>query len=208
MPLSRFPDKPLTSAVAVLDVLKRGDWLAQYKFDGWRAVVETGEADDGSDWRFTSRHNKPLPVSADLRRDLGRWSRAAWGHCPPHTLFDGEWMARRAGNALGEERLWLFDVLRFGRDDWQLGRTAEQRFDALLLHAPAPLIVPYTFWRDDDEPSYRAMFDASKADPRTEGIVLKRRSSTYIGSTRGCADNPGWMKVKWRDGSDGLKRIA
>ena len=42
--------------------------------------------------------------------------------------------------------------------------------------------------------------------PLTEGVVLKRTDSRLIGSTRGCEDNRGWLKVKWRDGSASCTR--
>ncbi len=79
--LTRFPDKPLASSVAVLPSLRDGQWLAEFKYDGWRVWIEVG-------------------------------------------------------------------------------------------------------------------------------VVLKRVDGRYIGSARGCCQNPAWLKVKWRDGAGGNKRIA
>ena len=107
-----------------------------------------------------------------------------------------------AGHARGEERVWLFDLLRVGPAGWRLGSGALERFDALRATAPAGLIVPHAL------AGYEAFFESSKLDPCTEGVVLKRVDSRYIGSARACRDNPAWLKVKWRDGAGGNKRIA
>ena len=202
--LTRFPDKPLASSVAVLPSLRDGQWLAEFKYDGWRVWIEVGAADDGSDWRYTTRRDKPCPVSRPLRQDVARQLAAGPANVlpPPGTIFDAEWMARRAGHARGEERVWLFDLLRVGPAGWRLGSGALERFDALRATAPAGLIVPHTL------AGYGAFFESSKLDPCTEGVVLKRVDSRYIGSARGCCQNPAWLKVKWRDGAGGNKRIA
>ena len=202
--LTRYPDKPLASSAAVLPSLRDGEWLAQFKYDGWRVWVEVGDdAGGGSDWRYTTRHGRPCPVSPGLRREVARlFAVAPAGPPAAGTIFDGEWMARRAGHARGEERVWLFDLLRVGPLAWRLGSGAMERFDALRATAPAGLIVPHAVG------GYEAFFASSKLDPCAEGVVLKGVDSRYVGSARACRVNPAWLKVKWRDGAGGNKPIA
>ncbi len=191
MPIERYPDKPVRSTPAVFPSLVRGEWLGQLKYDGWRTLIERTAAG----CTYTSREGKPIPVSAAVRAAPD----AALAHLPERTILDGEWMARRAG--VVDERFWLFDVMRHGRT-WVVSLPTEARFEMLGSAVPHGLVVPFT--RND----YAGLFDQSKLDPACEGIVLKRADSVHIASVRGCANNPNWMKVKWRDGSDGQRRVA
>ena len=43
------------------------------------------------------------------------------------------------------------------------------------------------------------MFEGSKQDWLTEGIVLRESDSPLIGNNTSSKDNPCWLKVKWRD---------
>ena len=63
-------------------------------------------------------------------------------------------------------------------------------------------IVPFTTGR------YQDFFEFSKTLPGAEGIVLKHKTSRFIGSVRKSVDNPMWLKVKWREGADGQLRVA
>lgn len=196
--LARFPDKPTPSVASVLPTLPRGQYLAQFKWDGWRCCTTVGRPGAADALEFDTRQAKSCPVSDALRADLA----AALAAVPPGSILDGEWMARRAGNAEGEERMWFFDVLRLG-GEWVNARPAAERFDLLRRYVPPSLIGPWTVHVD-----YAAFFESSKADPRTEGIVLKHVDSPHTASTRKCVVNPFWLKVKWRDGADGQKLIA
>jgi ATP-dependent DNA ligase len=190
-----YPDKPIQSSDEVLPHLAFGDWLAQFKYDGWRTFIETGVGYS----TFTSRAGRPIPVSSMVAGEMHE----RLGHLPPGTLLDAEWMERRAGNV---ERFWIFDVLRIGQVDWRPWVT-QDRFEKLFSAwdesrqmVPEDLIVPHC------KSNYSNFYALSKEDPATEGIVLKRIGARYIGSTRECALNPNWLKVKWRDGSGGQTR--
>ena len=195
----RYPDKPTPSSAPVLATLRPNDWIAQYKYDGWRCLLYRGEAG----WAFTTRHHKPCPVSAALAAAIA----GELAELPVGTLLDGEWMARRAGLAgnAGDEDLKLFDVLCLYPDNWATGMGAFDRFNVLRsIVGPAAQhrIVPFTY------AGYADFFEQSKADPLTEGVVLKHKTSIYRASIRECYVNPLWIKCKWRDGSDGQKRVA
>ena len=191
--IARYPDTPVQSSELVLPTLPEGQWIAQMKYDGWRCLVEVRP---DRHLLFTTRHDKPCPVSDALRRELI----GALGRLPAGTVLDGEWMCRRAG--VTHERLWLFDVLRLDRDDWQLPRPAADRFALLRELVPADLVVPWATG------GYAAFFEQTKGDPATEGVVLKHVASSYLGSTRECRTNPMWLKVKWRAGGDGQRLVA
>ena len=188
----RYPDKPLMSSLGALDSLVEGEWLAELKYDGWRALVRW----DGKDVTLTSRHKKPLPATAGLLAQLR--DEFARHHRLQSVLLDGEWMGRRDGQ---NESLVLFDALEInGKPCW--GLRADERFTLLLgLHLHIPTAV-------FDDRNYRELFLWSKVEPGCEGIVLKRKDSRLIGSVRGSADNPNWLKIKWRDGFDGQTRIT
>jgi ATP-dependent DNA ligase len=190
MMLQRFPDKSILSAPAILNSLEPGVWLAQYKQDGWRMVIEVTVRG----FTFTSRHNEPLPVSLSLRAIV----ESQVAGLPIGTIIDGEYMGLRDKQS---ERIWLFDILRIG-DEWQSRMPALSRFNMLKQLAPPEWIVGHTL---DD---YADFFESSKVVPGCEGIVLKRIDSGLRLSVRACADNPAHLKVKWRSGADGQVRVA
>jgi ATP-dependent DNA ligase len=178
--LTRFPDSPIMSNPAALSQLRDGEWCCQLKMNGWRCVLEL--ADHGP--TFTSRHNRPLPIAKPIEYAIAE---LLYDCAPAGSIFDCEWMSSRREDQ--PESLIIFDVLRHGLD-WVTTAPLLDRF--LLLHdlVPHQLIVGHTWTH------YAEFFEASKALPAVEGIVLKRRGSRYIGSARGCADNSSWLKVR------------
>lgn len=189
----RFPDKPTRGAPGILDTLREGDWLAQFKPDGFRCLIDW----DGRRAILTSRHAKQLPVSHDLLGELAE----ALRHVLPGSVIDAEWMGRRDGQPEG---LYLFDLL-VDEGCWIGHHGAIGRFNTLrgdITPTERVRIVPWTL------NGYPEFFERSKAAPGVEGIVLKRTDSKFIGSTRTSVDNPHWIKVKWRDGADGQVRVA
>jgi ATP-dependent DNA ligase len=208
----RFPDAPSSEiSRAGLAALPPG-YMAQLKMDGWRCVIEfTPEG-----VTFTSRHRKPIPISNDLREKFtgANW-RTGWPlpkhdsylctNIPPGTILDAEWCSRRPGNR--EESLTVFDVMQLG-DEPLWGHLATDRFTVLKSWLPCEWIVPYmiplTVIPLTGHIGYQGFFDImQKLHPEAEGIVLKRLDSKYIGSYAKCADNPGWIKSRWRAGESG-----
>jgi ATP-dependent DNA ligase len=88
---------------------------------------------------------------------------------------------------------------------WIGHHRAIDRFNTLRRQFEQTPRVHIVAWTLSDYPEF---FEHSKTLPGVEGIVLKRTDSKYIGSVRQSVDNPGWMKVKWREGADGQVRVA
>jgi ATP-dependent DNA ligase len=200
----RYPDKPGSEiSRAALADLSAG-YMAELKRDGFRMWVEKVEMRDHSRrYTYTSRDNNPLAVSGVMQLNFT----ANLDSLPVGTLLDCEWCGRRPGDRT--ESITVFDILKFGDSPlWQL--RADQRFDILRMNLPAEHIVPMAFVDHEIVTccSYQNFFDMMREQyPEAEGIVLKRRDSTYIGSPRACADNPAWVKCKWRAGEDGCTVI-
>src|SRR5262245_10948096 len=131
----RYPDKPFhTIPPSVIGSLP-GEWIAQLKVDGWRCVIEVTQA---GPFIYTSRHNKPIPISAECSTAFEVEVRSL--NVPVGTVFDGEWTARRP--AIREEALWLFDVI--ARPNDLRGLPFATRLNELLyLMDGSPRIVPY-----------------------------------------------------------------
>ena len=202
----RYPDKPVGEISRQGLAILQNRYLAQLKMDGWRCVIEYTP----SGVTFTSRHNRPIAVSDGLSNLFCRMLGS--GNVPYGTILDAEWLARRP--ACRTEALWLFDVMQYGALSlWHLP-TAE-RFAMLRSIVPVEWIVPSLGLLGAEgaegaeaEQDYAAFFDAMRDRPDAEGLVLKCRTAKYIGSFRQSADNPGWLKCKWRAGESGLTKVA
>jgi ATP-dependent DNA ligase len=187
----RYPDKPSAQLDRVgLDDLPE-IYLAQLKLDGWRCVVLR----TATGLTFTSRHNKPIPVSCHVEGEIGD----ALAHLPVGTVLDGEWLARRP--ACRDESLWLFDIMQYG-DTALWGEGTEWRYSLLRSLVPHEMVAPAA------GTEYGEFYDAHEGRPDGEGIVLKKTNAKYIGSFRDSALNPGWLKAKWRAGEDGLTSLV
>lgn len=195
----RFPDKPLTEIRRdQLDELEGHGYMATLKQDGWRCLVRF---DDRGVISYTSRENKPLPVSATMRASFEPWLHSqtlpAGGG-----LFDGEWNSRRPGARC--EHLWLFDLLEWNGRDIR-NQPTMVRWNALLGAVPrdtSRFVVPMVTDRFGEFYDKHATNDDAQS-LGAEGIVLKHRDSRHVGSVRQCALNPQWIKCKWRSGEDG-----
>ena len=186
----RYPDKPLGNMAAPGLADLPEVYIAQLKFDGWRCVIERTAAG----LSFTSRHNKPLPVSGDLARD---WAEIL-AHAPIGMIIDGEWLARRPG--WRSEALWVFDLMQHRQPLW--GVSLRERLALLQSVVPLDRIAPMAV------SDYAGFYDAMRPRGDGEGIVLKRADSRYIGSFRQSATNPAWVRCKWRGGEDGCTAIG
>jgi len=183
----RYPDAPgSTIGREALDDVP-GGYIAELKLDGWRCQIEKTGAEA---YRFTTRHKKPCPVSAETRL----YVREALRGLPVGSIVDSEWLARRP--AARDEAIWFFDLLQWGGVELY-SQPATERLDALRRYVTPERIVPTSTG------NYAEFFDALAERGDAEGVVLKRGSSKYIGSYRECASNPGWIRCKWRAGEDG-----
>jgi hypothetical protein len=143
---------------------------------------------------------KPIVVAEKVKVPFEDF---VWKHFADSTgtadaILDTELCGRRRdGDA---HAIFILDLLRVqGRDLYSVPFI--DRIDVLNHYVPRdnPYRCPYTL------SDFRAFWDYHKANtPLAEGVVLKHRSSKYIGSTTAAAKNPAWLKVRWRIGSSGL----
>lgn len=188
----RYPDRPVMAHEDILTELVPGEWLAQFKPDGFRAVIEW----DGTAVTLTSRHNKPIAATKRFLQDAAAALKAMG--VPPGTIFDGEWMSRRASS---HELLYVFDCLQLdgewlGRRD-TMGRffKCQDFFGALTPFEAAGRPLQLVQFKRS---YYWDLYNISKGFPDCEGIVLKHNTAPYIGSLKACVDNPLWLKIRWR----------
>lgn len=201
----RFPDKPNQMSPAQLPVFDlQGGWIATAKQDGWRCMIEVG--DDGK-LEFLSRVWKNLPICAELKDMVASWD------LPRGTCLDTEWLARRPGYQ-GPETLHLITIPWWNNEwlgakpeseRWALTMGLMERISARPDAAGRTSQVKLPAWTGRE---YSKLFEWSKTDPTTEGIVLKRATSTLIGDLHDSKINPSWIKIKWRAGHDGQTVIA
>lgn len=196
MLVPRYPDDP----VRVSDVeLKRmaetkapGSWLGQFKYDGHRCVCSF---DEGR-WKFYAKrskaraerdHQPPDSLVAEMSKIV----------VPEGTVFDAEWMGPRdiKGILKGRHYFVLFDVM-YHDGSW-LG---DQRFDKRLETLNA-LVKPSELVQvaETRAAGWDKMFEESKENWLTEGIVLREADSILKGDIKAAQKNPFILKVKWRD---------
>lgn len=186
--LWRAPDKPYHVYPSYLETLEGKSYVAESKYDGFRAVVFI----DSNEVLVYSRHFKPIKVNPKILKmckNLG---------FPPGTAIDAEWMGRRT---VHPECLYLLDMLYYDWQ-WQGNKILSERlrfFDNLKV---SDLILrPRSVTSN-----FLDFFESQIGDPKTsetEGIVLKHLNSKLIGNPHASRDNPMWCKVKWRGGPDG-----
>jgi ATP-dependent DNA ligase len=208
----RYPDKPKITLPAQGLPAIGGGFFAQLKVDGWRDQIHW----DGEQSTHTSRENRPLPVDPEVHAQFDAQLRQLG--VKPDTLLDAEWCARRP--ACRTERIVLFDFLVDGGEPlWTVGALDRfRRLVELAEHVPETcdrLIVPYDMPFDPEQEAGRWMpfFTSWQTSDSfwgraAEGIVLKGIHSLYIGRTDKCAENPGWIRCKWRAGEDGMTEVA
>ena len=183
----RFPDRPLH--VFSLGMVKEGEWLSQTKYDGHFAVIlkEDGVVS------VMSRHAKPLAVSKDIINELKAQN------LPDGTCLHGEWTSRREANKV--ESLYLFSVV-YHNSEWLGQLTEEERWKRLAFIRPTEKILVV----DSRTEGYAAHYKSTIEDWKTEGIVLKKRDSKLHGDLKNPRDNAGFLKLKWREGADGMTK--
>lgn len=184
----RFPDRPLH--IFSLSMVREGEWMSQTKYDGHFAVIlkEDGVVS------VMSRHAKPLGVSKLIIDELKAQN------LPDGTCLHAEWTSRREANKV--ESLYFFSVV-YQNGEW-LGQSTEEdrwsRLSALIKPTEKLLMVETRFG------GYADHYKSTIEDWKTEGIVLKKRDSKLKGDLKNPADNPGFLKLKWREGADGMTK--
>lgn len=186
--LWRAPDKPYHVFPSHLDTMENKNYIAESKYDGFRAVILI----DSQEVIVYSRHFKPMQINPkilELCKTLG---------FPEGTALDAEWMSRRAKSP---ECIYLLDVLYHGWQ-WQGNKPLIERLSFLENVEQSPVILR----PQSTTCNFLDFFESQIGDPNasiTEGIVLKNLNSRLIGNPVSSHDNPLWRKVKWRGGPDG-----
>lgn len=190
--LWRAPDKPYQVFPNYLETLENKNYIAESKYDGFRAVIFI----DSKEVLTYSRHFKPLSINPkilDMCKQLG---------FPSGTALDVEWMGRRTNQP---ECIYLLDVL-YHDWKWQGKKPLVER----LKHFENIKLSDFILRPQSVDCNFLDFFESQIGNPLTcptEGIVLKSLDSTLIGNPSGSKENPAWYKVKWRAGPDGKQVI-
>lgn len=183
----RHPDRLFH--IFSLKAIREGEYLSQVKYDGHYAVI----VKDENKIKVLSRHNKTLAVSPKMIASLETIG------MENGDVLHGEWTSRRESNK--NENMYLFNQV-FRKHDWLGNLTEEERFGHVQKFKlnNEVLIV-------ENRPSGYADHYRSTIDNWvTEGIVLKKKDAKFFGDLRTPKDNPGYFKLKWREGSDGRSK--
>ncbi len=201
----RYPDKPIECGPEFLDGLREGEWIAQGKYDGWRAVIHT---DTDQSPTIFSRVGTPLAsTSANVPDALVEELRKICKGIPPHSVLDAEFVGPRGGH---DPRLFVFDVLAWD-DLWLVKRTYQQRREMLLgirgigLSSCTNSHVLHAATVESDFAGYfnrlrQIWYDGgcSKLDLH-EGIVLKRLTGKLTLDLKNSVKSRNMYKLKYRD---------
>jgi len=201
--LTHYPDKPHTQNPCFLPEWDaKGTYLCQQKVDGWRLIVIR---DKQGKFYYYSRHNKSL--AADIEDGLK--SEVESLDIPNDSQVDGEWISRRACSVDFKlpQMIFLFDVIKW-KGLWTLNKTLKDRY-ALVKSLftekhPEHVMLPL-----EAEPGkFVEFYEAQKAIPYSEGVVVKSLTSKMVGDRRECKKSAGLWKVKFRAGSSGETDMA
>lgn len=211
----RFPDKPVEVYPDSLDSLDDGSSFCQSKADGFRCLLTKDSShsiirgfghdnwDEGDGHFFLSRRGIPKggPTRLQISREIVEEIKGL--NLPENTMIDAEWLERRTKQDGIGECLYLHDILWLN-DKWQGKIPCRDRFKILveMVNAKSPVRVV-----DFVEKGFMDFFKKQREMPWHEGIVIKDKSQTIIGSRKECQKNPLWLKCKWRSGSNGRKVV-
>ena len=183
----RHPDRLFH--IFSLKGIREGEYLSQTKYDGHYAVISKDE----NKIKVLSRHNKPLPVSAKMLASLETIG------MDNGDVLHGEWTSRRESNKV--ESMYLFNIV-FRHYDWIGFAPEEARFERVLAFKMNEDVLPV----ENRVGGYAEHYKSTIEDWKTEGIVLKLKTGKFYGDLQSPRDNPGYFKLKWREGSDGRSK--
>jgi hypothetical protein len=196
----RHPDKPVRlfpKNLASLDAQSK--YVAQEKMDGFRLQIIRREGDD---WTFLSRQlTNTIKLSMEMVENIKNLDIPEW------SWLDAEWSTKRKAYR-GPEMVTLFaanawegQLLNECGEDLRIKPILTLGLTDEWCHIPirrARLIYD----------GFEDFFKETKEHWETEGIVLKHLEKPLILSRKKCVDNPAHIKIKWRDGNDGMTIVA
>lgn len=191
-----YPARPTNGGPPHLRRPPFGQWIAQPKFNGWRALIHLQEDGRTAVW---NRHGEPLSIAADFHQAI----HALHSSFPAGTWLDCEALQRR-GSITGT--LIVLDCI----DPPRPAATQAQRMAYLRAH------IPVLDWRlppppdsailTDEFPTERIaeacthfqQVNAATGETVFEGVVCKRVDSTYPIQLRSPeARFPYWIKHRF-----------
>ena len=198
--LKHYPDKPFEHSPDSIETWDNGKHICQQKGDGWRLEICKGKGEIA----YITRHN--TDYTKQMEDHLKAQMEIISTVLPDRSQLDSEWLSMRAcTNKKTKPKLLLFDVVRYDKK-WFLQKHYEDRWALLqeILGRVDPDLIPdIELIPTAEDGKFVEFYEAQKKLPRSEGIVVKHKKSVLIGSRKDCKDNPRWMKVRFRGGSDG-----
>ena len=204
----RYPDKPTTSGPDFWNSIRAGDWIAQNKYDGWRAIIFI---DSPTQIRIVTSNNSPYEQTSnrDRRNATERFReeirRVGFS---PGTVLDSECVGPRGSHDWG---IFFFDVLA-DNGQWLCNRGFEDR---LSLYHPYRFAIDQsrlihmanTVYGSGDTEVFRNLYDSLRQTwdrggrdlDLCEGVVMKRRAGTMILSPTSSQKSKHQFKIKYRD---------
>jgi ATP-dependent DNA ligase len=205
----RYPDKPTEVSPDFVRGLKPQEWIAQGKYDGWRALICI---DGAQSVRILSRENHPLQeTKSPERRQVIERMRLEFQSLglPPGTILDSELVGPRGKH---DWAIYIFDCLAW-EGTWLARTPFEQRWAKCREIGPKiegskRLFLAETIFGSPTMPNafldhFYELKSRWERDGRGldlfEGIVLKRRTGTLLLRPNSCAKSNHMFKLKYRD---------
>jgi hypothetical protein len=167
----KYPDSPVRGGERQLEQLK--GYIGTLKFDGLRMVA----LKDNFGLLTLSKQGNKLKTGGGTRDIMNRI-------LLPGMELDCEYMPTL-------DSFFILGIRRI-RGIWIGGETEEKRWNLLRSFSCFSDYLPR--WSDGN---LKALFELSKEQELCEGIVLKKKGGSLIGSPIGCAMNSGWIKIRW-----------
>lgn len=192
----RCPDKPIQTTPKVVQTLNENEWIASWKYDGWRLNIYY---DDKGQVQCLSRQANEMnkisraKFSPHFSEDLAQLL------IPANSVLDAEFVGPR-GNQ--EPTIFLFDVLAWN-GEWLSDQPFEKRWDICknLTNLPMNVKLANTVYGN-----FMDEFETLKNDwsqrgdlSLTEGIVIKHKQGKLDLNTRSSTKNNRMLKLKFRD---------
>lgn len=195
----RYPDSPALISLDMLVKLDKdppGTWLAQTKIDGRRRMIYK---DAGKYTWVAKNKGDSMPVPADLRDEF---ERLPW---PDGIGLDCEWFGPR--DVKGEHKMYILDLLVLS-GEWYgqhpYAKRCADLYDILNPHICGPDDMWMSMSRYprikhtvNARMDFVRLFEQEKRNPVSEGLVIRKATSTIIGNRTHSATNPEMLKVKF-----------
>jgi len=191
----RFPDKPVHSTLDFVKTLG-SDYVAQPKMNGWRVLCYV----NSDDVRIYTRQGRLLEDA--LKGPVDERPIEALKRLPTIglSIFDGEYMGRRAVASVKVPQIVLFDTLKHN-DEWITNWDYNERLILTGFYLESVCGNDFLTLIESSDRNFEQLYNKLKKDDEevVEGIVVKAKKSTLIGDRKKSAINPEWFKARYED---------